>query len=128
ISSAGAMLPTPFPYHQRRRMATSPLMVRTELACFPLFASRFPVVGWCGGGKSGFRRIHALLDCLLKTPLPQRSGDVANLFFTAGNPIAIRRIVNSLHHLLEILFDFAAHRFGERCGRDLRRLTHAALP
>ena len=45
ISSAGAMLPTPLPYHQRRRISISPLMVRTELACFPLFSSRFPVVG-----------------------------------------------------------------------------------
>jgi len=65
---------------------------------------------------------------LLKTPPPYRFGYVSNLLFTAGNPIAIRRIVNGVHHLFETLLDLVAHRFGERFRRHFRRLTHMALP
>ena len=66
-ASAGATLLVSLPYHQRRITQMRPLMVSIVLICRPLLARRLPVLGWCGGGKSGFRRVHAHLDGSFKS-------------------------------------------------------------
>ena len=81
------MLPICGPCHQRRTILISPLTVRTRCDCRPLFASRLPVVGWCGGGKSGFRRIDPLLHGTLKDLAPHLRRKVAHLLFAAGDPL-----------------------------------------
>src|SRR5271157_5943301 len=99
IASAGATLPSCGPCHQRRTILISPLTVRTWCDCRPLFASRLPVVGSCGGGKSGFRRIQPLLQGSLEYPSPHLCGKVSHLFFAAGDPLSIRRVIDGFHHL-----------------------------
>jgi hypothetical protein len=68
------------------------LIVSTDRDCRPLLASRLFVVGWCGGGKSGFRRVHPLLHGLLKHATAHPGREIANPFFASGNPLAIRGV------------------------------------
>src|SRR5208283_1823446 len=127
IASAGATLPICGPYHQRRTILISPLTVRTSCDCRPLFANRLPVVGWCGGGKSGFRRIDPLLQGALKDFPPHLRAQVAHLLFTAGDPLPVRRVVDGVHHLLGELLKLLLHRFGELLRRNSRRRVHLSL-
>src|SRR5208337_3159265 len=123
----GATLPICGPYHQRRQVSMRPLTVRTLRDWRPLSASRLPVVGCCGGGKSGFRRVDPPLHCLFVNSLPHGSDDIADLFLAARNPCPVGRFVNSFHHLFKTPRDLSLHRFGKLSGRHLGRLTHSAL-
>jgi hypothetical protein len=125
--SAGATLPNCGPCHQRRTILISPLMVRTLCDCRPLLASRLSVVGSCGGGKSGFRRIHPLLHGAFKYFAPHLRTKIAHLLLAAGDPLAIRRVVDGLHHLLGELLDLSLHRLGKLLRRYPWRRFHLVL-
>src|SRR5208283_4715095 len=111
----------------RRTILTSPLTVRTRCDCRPLFASRLLVVGWCGGGKSGFRRIDPLLHGTLENLSSHLCAKVTHLLFAAGDPLAVRRVVDGLHHLLGELLELSLQRFGKLLRRHSRRRFHLVL-
>ena len=76
-----------------------PLTVRNVVRWRPLLRFLFP---WesCGGGKSGFRRIHFSLQGRLEGGFDKFLPDLANLFFAAGNPTPIGRAIDCCYDLL----------------------------
>src|SRR5580704_15695362 len=76
--------------------------------------------GSFGGGKSGFRRIHAHLQGLLKGLLPQLGEQVADLFFTAVDDLAGHRLVDGIGDFAEHFLHPLPHRLNIRFTRKLR--------
>src|SRR3990170_4874412 len=103
-----------------------PFTVSIDLSCRPLFARRLPVVGLCGGGKSGFRRVDLQLHRFLKHLSAKVSRKVSHLLLAAAYPVAIRRVVHGFHHRLKVLLHFLLHRLDEFVGRNLTR-GHGSL-
>ena len=72
----------------------------------------------CGGGKSGFRRIDSLLHRRLKYLSAEVLGQVTDLFFAAGNPLAIGSKIDGLDHRLQISVGLVFQRFDEFLWRQ----------
>src|SRR5579864_227755 len=124
--STGAQLPSTVECHQRRRRLMRPFTVRNVVRCRPLFRSFFDVEP-CGGGKSGFRRIHFLLQGRLEGGLHEDLSGLAYLFFARTDPVSVWGRIDRSHDLLRELWTLLQQQLPECLRSDLRRRLHHAL-
>ena len=108
IASAGATLPICGPCHQRRTILISPLMVRTCATAGLYSPAACPSSDGAEGGKAASAASTRFCTARSKTLRRISARKVAHLFFAAGDPLAVRRVVDGLHHLLGELLELSA--------------------